>query len=406
MPKLAAAENTVLNGRIVLSQRSRSAAWQARFKVGDRWVRVSTKQRDKQSATKAAEELYLEAQFKHKHAIPVQTRRFDAVAQLAVKSMEAALKGGQGKKVYNDYIIAIKRYLIPFFGKHHVHRIDYGMLKEFEDWRIKKMGKQPKASSIGTHNSALNRVFDEAIERGWITQSQRPELFNRGNDGERRPDFTLSEYRRLHQGLRYWAAKSRKGKTRDMRELLRDYVLILANTGIRHGTEAQNLQWRHIRIEKDTASGKSMLLMNVNGKTGRRELVARNVCITYLKRIHQRSDKLKHLSFKELLNSNSEMPVFALPDGEQTDNLRATFRSFLKDHKLLKCPRTDKNRTLYSLRHTYATFALTLSKTDIHLLAKQMGTSIAMIEAHYSHLVPRMRSSDLSGKERGEFAGY
>lgn len=31
-----------------------------------------------------------------------------------------------------------------------------------------------------------------------------------------------------------------------MRELLRDYVLILANTGIRHGTEAINLNWRHI----------------------------------------------------------------------------------------------------------------------------------------------------------------
>ena len=29
-----------------------------------------------------------------------------------------------------------------------------------------------------------------------------------------------------------------RGKSRDMRYLLRDYVLILANTGIRHGTEA------------------------------------------------------------------------------------------------------------------------------------------------------------------------
>jgi integrase len=27
---------------------------------------------------------------------------------------------------------------------------------------------------------------------------------------------------------------------------LRDYVLILANTGMRHGTEAMNLKWRHI----------------------------------------------------------------------------------------------------------------------------------------------------------------
>jgi integrase len=31
-----------------------------------------------------------------------------------------------------------------------------------------------------------------------------------------------------------------------MRELLRDYILILANTGMRHGTEAQNLRWKNI----------------------------------------------------------------------------------------------------------------------------------------------------------------
>jgi hypothetical protein len=38
--------------------------------------------------------------------------------------------------------------------------------------------------------------------------------------------------------LRSWINKGRNYKSRQMRELLRDYVLILANTGIRHGTEA------------------------------------------------------------------------------------------------------------------------------------------------------------------------
>lgn len=32
--------------------------------------------------------------------------------------------------------------------------------------------------------------------------------------------------------------------------------------------------------------------------------------------------------------------------------------------------------------------------------------SVVAIETHYSQLAARMRSSDLSGKERGEFAGY
>jgi hypothetical protein len=60
-----------------------------------------------------------------------------------------------------------------------------------------------------------------------------------------------------------------------MRELLRDYVLILVNSGIRHGIEAQNLCWKHIRIEKDKRTQQNMLLFYVKGKTNGRELVAR-----------------------------------------------------------------------------------------------------------------------------------
>ena len=41
---------------------------------------------------------------------------------------------------------------------------------------------------------------------------------------------------------------------------------------------------------------------------------------------------------------------------------------------------------LYSLRHTYATLALEVDKVPIHTLSRQMGTSVAMIEKHYSHL--------------------
>ena len=36
---------------------------------------------------------------------------------------------------------------------------------------------------------------------------------------------------------------------------------------------------------------------------------------------------------------------------------------------------------------------------DIHTLAIQMGTSIAMIERHYSHLTPRLRKEMLTGKQ-------
>ena len=54
-----------------------------------------------------------------------------------------------------------------------------------------------------------------------------------------------------------------------------------------------------------------------------------------------------------------------------------------------------QNRTLYSLRHTYATEALAKG-IDIHTLAKQMGTSVVMIEKHYSKLTAMMSADRLA----------
>ncbi len=330
----------------MLSQRSRSAAWQMRFKLDGKWIRVTTGKRDRKEAEAAAVDYYMEAKFKQKHAIPLQTRRFKPVAELAIKTMQDALDAGQGKKVYADYITAINGYLIPFFGKHNIDSIDYALLNQFDAWRIEKMKRVPRSSTIGTHNSALNRVFDEAINRKFIPASARPEPANKGVSGDTRPDFSAKEYERLKPLLRAWAAKGRVGRTREMRELLYEYVLILANTGMRPGTETANLQWKHVRIEK--IGGEDQLVLHVSGKNGPRELVARHNCITYLKRLHKRTVAIKQLTFAQLLASNSDIPVFCLPDGTATDNLRATFKSFLTDVGMLVHPTKGQDRTLYS----------------------------------------------------------
>ena len=126
--------------------------------------------------------------------------------------------------------------------------------------------------------------------------------------------------------------------------------------------------------------------------------MARNNCFAFLSRIQSRNAQLKGMTLRDLLDRGSDLPVFTLSDGSRTDNLRGTFRIFLKQYGLLKDPRTGQNRTLYSLRHTYATLTLTYKRgIDIHLLATQMGTSTLMIERHYSHLIARLRSATLAG---------
>jgi site-specific recombinase XerD len=67
----------------------------------------------------------------------------------------------------------------------------------------------------------------------------------------------------------------------------------------------------------------------------------------------------------------------------------------MRDTKLTKSAE-GQTRTLYSLRHTYATLELLENGTDIHTLAKQMGNSALMIEQHYSKLTATMAADRLA----------
>lgn len=396
MPKLNPNTPTLLDGDVRLFKRDRSRAWQATFKIDGHWVRVSTACKQLDDAKKAARELYLEYRIRQKNGLPVISKRFSDVAVVTIAEMDKQLKAGAGKKSYRDYTIVLNKYLIPYFGDKFVTSITYEELQKFAKWREQKMGHAPMASTLNTHNSALNRVFDEAVARGYMNRTHVPVLINKGRDSRRRPDFARDDYRSMLAKLPSWIEDGRDGKSRNMRYLLRDYILTLSNTGIRHGTEAQNLRWKHVHLFEE--GGLKYLEMHVSGKTGPRDIICRSGTINYLKRIQSRCADIAGYTFEELIKARIDEPVFRLPDGTVTKNLRQTFRILMDDAGLLKCPRTGQSRTLYSLRHTYATFALLNDGMDIHTLAIQMGTSINMIEQHYSHLTPRLRKDMLTGK--------
>lgn len=396
MRQLREDTHLILDGEVRVYRRERSKRWQTAFNIDGHVVRVSTGKRNLEEAKEYARETFLEYKFRHKNNLPVVSKKFSDVARLAIADMRKQLDAGLGKRVYEDYIVCIERYLIPFFGAQYVTSIDYEKIQQFYDWRRDKMGREPKASTLNTHNSAMNRVFDEAVARGFLAHKNVPMLVNKGEKSERRPDFTREEYATMIRKLPSWINQGKAGKPTDMRHLMRDYVLILANTGMRHGTEALNLRWKHITLFEE--NGLQYLEMSVRGKTGRRDIICRSGTMNYLKRIHERSDDIKHISFEQLIKDRVDLPVFRLPDGTVSKNLHQTFRAFLTETGLIKCPRTGQNRTLYSLRHTYATFALLNDGMDIHALAIQMGTSIGMIERHYSHLTPRLKKDMLTGK--------
>ena len=384
-------------GEVVLYKRGDSTRWQARFKLKDlKWHRVATKHINIQYAAEAACEAYDRARFLFAEKIPISSKRFDVVARLAVEDLQAQIASGHGKPVYNDYITVIKKYLIPFFGNYNLNSIGYEELKKFGVWRVKTMARSPVLSTITTHNSAMNRVFDTAIEHGWIAQAQVPKLKNNGRKGTAREAFSLSEYKSLVGYMPHWIDKGHTAKTNQMRRLLRDYVLVLSNTGIRHGTEALGLRWRDIEwINKD---GERYLKLTVSGKVGKRTAIARHNTETYLRRIQERHAHIAKLTFDALLKKKLNEKVFVLEDGTETKSLAGTFRNLMRDSGLDADRDVKQKRTLYSLRHTYAHLCILQERMDVYTLARQMGTSVKMIEVHYGHLQPSQKADVIAGK--------
>lgn len=386
------------DGDVVLYKRENSDKWQARYKLSDnKWHRISTKERNVDFASKMACEAYDRARFLADEDIVITSKKFGVVAKAVADNLQAQLDGGKGKVVFHTYITVINKYLIPFFKNYNINSIDYEALVKFDEWREKEMEKKPRASTITNHNTTLNKVLDYAVDMGYMSKVHIPKLQNDGSKSEPRPAFSKSEYKSLTSFMTTWCKKGHMQRTKDMRELLRDYVLILANTGMRHGTEALGLKWKD--IQWITTDGERYLQFTVNGKTGKRTLIARHNAQDYLERLQLRNDAIKKLSFDGLIKKRVDDYVFKLRDGTTSKHLNGTFRHLMRDSGLNA---NGGNKTLYSLRHTYAHLAILEENMDVYTLSKQMGTSVKMIEKYYSHITPAHIASKLAGKRMGK----
>jgi integrase len=107
-----------------------------------------------------------------------------------------------------------------------------------------------------------------------------------------------------------------------------------------------------------------------------------------------RWQKLSYSGLNAIIEAKVDRLIFRLPTGEQISNMENIFRNLMKRSKLMY-DSGGQRRTLYSLRHTYATRALAKG-VDIHTLARQMGTSVLMIEKHYSKITPMLSAEKLA----------
>ena len=268
-------ESIRIHKKLRLDKRAGSDNWYARLTLpnGKRLVK-STKTEDLESAKEVALRLYYEVDASIQNKLPATTRKFADVAKHAMNRIQSELREGVGKQSYKDYLQALNKWLTPYSVTTDIAKLDLAAVTAFDAWRKAQNGKVPAQSIINNHYSALNRVLDLAELNGWIIKSLRPTLLNKGVKTQSRGSFSVEDYRTIYSALRTFHKQTPNEKSAATLETLRNYVLFLANTGIRHGSEALELKLRNIEwYERD---GERYLAVSVDGKTNKRTAIARD----------------------------------------------------------------------------------------------------------------------------------
>ena len=387
------------DGKIVLYQLANrpKQLWLCRLKVpnGTGYLYRGTGTSDFYEARKFADNLYDELRIKVKTGEAITGQDFKKIFAEFTENYPREAASAKRAAAVCEFINC---YALPYFSKMKITEITEPELAKFFDWRRTNYKKKPPSNATIVSDQGRFKVFtDWCFRRGYITkqvQFTKPSV-----PDNRRPHFDGKDWAKLTRYLREWVkgATGKSGAIYRERVMLTNYVLILANTGIRVG-EARDLKWSNIDtfIGED---GKENIVLQVKGKTGPREVVSRTPDVKiYPQRIHE-------LRTKERGGEKPPMtePIFAHQDGTAIHSFKKGFNALIKEAGV-EYDSDGQRRVIYSLRHTYATFRLQ-EGVNHYVLARNMGTSVKMLENFYGHTSNRAMASELTktrSKERNK----
>jgi integrase len=329
---------------------------------------MTTKEESLAHAKDIAEDWYLELKGKSRAGELKSGPTFKRAAAKFMDEYETLTRGERSPLYIKSHEQKLRVHLLPFFGNKVLSEINPGLVQDYRIHRVRnsQTGKPPARSTIHIEIVVLRQVLKCAARHGWLAAlpdlsapyKTSPKIVHRGW-------FSPEEYRKLYEATRRRAQNPKKQRYAWECEQLHDYVLFMANTGLRPD-EAKRLEHRDVRIVRDDPTGETILEIEVRGKRG----------IGFCK-----SMTGAVLPFKRLKKRNQPEPTDRL-----FPNTPRQLLNTILGEEGLKVDRDGNRRTAYSLRHTYICFRL-MEGADIYQIAKNCRTSVEMIEKYYaSHI--------------------
>jgi len=350
---------------------------------------------------------------KQENAEPLFPKKFKEVAEAFLaeqcfrnRVVDGDRKGLSDGRLHYQHNV-VRRWFIPYFGDWYIDRITKAKVDKFWKWRIdywtteegkaeqrkrrKAVAVQPSSTTLNEEKISLKQVFNFAVEEGWLGRNAMPvvRLPIKVTPVSREP-FSEDEWKKLYGYIiSEWLFTAPTEEKLRARRRVQARVIATMKTGMRP-PEASNLRWRDVGeyVEPGTTDRYAQLF--VRGKNKYRDLIADEDVLKYLESWKKTSLHTKKYDY-----------VFSNDKGESAKYDNRIFVKVLAKLGLLK-NKHGNNRTLYSLRHTYATMRILDGDVDYHLLSKNMDTSLRMIDAHYGHLEPKQKAAQLTRSKRME----
>jgi len=375
---------TFRDGAIYLYQRSdfKKPTWLCRVKNpnGNGYTTRSTKTGDEHQAFSFADKLYHEL-IAESYGKPRRNgKRIGPAIDAYIKHLE-----GQPKRQSIHYKSLLMKRVKPLLDGKTFDDVSTSLINQIvTSLKTNSKSSQLSPNTVKRIFSDLKHFFQWCVEEGLLTAIPRfPKV---AGDQARRPHFNAAEWKKLLSTMAPYIQES-PGSVRRDRHLLLLYIVILAETGIRVG-EARTLKWRDLRpIDNNADPDAPNIALYVKGKTGEREVVGSGP------RVRDAFHRIIVLRRKDLKDERSDICgeedvppdsyVFCNRDGVPIDSFKKSFASFI-DHIGMTFDTFGRRRTIYSLRHTYATSRIEAG-VNHYVLAKNMGTSVPMLERYYGH---------------------
>lgn len=243
--------------------------------------------------------------------------------------------------------------------------------------RGKQVTIENEQSSI---NACMKYLFKEGLVHLPAFEFRKLPKIDRKNDNVRRATFSADEYYAMVKYMRDYTARRKHqldDETYRLRMLMRHWVLVAANSGMRVGEQRQ-LRWSDVELETYEIEGERQVLARIRIRA---EITKVRISRQFLCR-----GGSYFVRWKRIQQPVSDDALIFSVDGEKEFSNRTLNDHF---HKIVEGSgiKDAKKRKLvpYSLRHFMITQRV-LSGLSYSDVAEMCGTSSTQVENTYNHL--------------------